>query len=562
MADSGVRLSIDLWHTSLAVALGMPNGQIVPVAVDGAALAPAGVAVDGDSSVRAGRDGAILAARSPQSYLRMPGQALLEDQITVGTVHVDPVDLVAAALSLAAGETRLVAGERPREVVISTPAGWVATQRRGVREAAKRAGLGEPKLATGAESIVREQMARGSVIPSGAVVVVCRLESSVGELVVVRRDRDAFEMLAAFDLGELGETPGTTLPEQAGTALVRALDAAGVDQVTAVFCHVPAGLMPELTATFATSRVPVVPLHVAEMAGAFGGARRHGPDVARADPAPPWGRVVGAGVATAVAWSAAALLTYQVVSSGTVYPATSVSPTILVTIWSAWGLAGVFAMLGATSLALAAAELRAGRTRASARPDPALGSGLILVGVLGAGAAGALGLIGAAQFDVGPVPLLRWTLSATAPLAMVLIALGLVVARTSPPGAPLVVPTPWPQRLRFPLPALLAGCLSTVVIVAAYVGVPYVDPDLWWRMERVGAFVLGWAVALMLAADPWRRVILGFVLGSTAAYAIDLRTVDVVVGSLAAAITLWWLLRLAPVAARALRGRAEITSIR
>src|SRR5262249_9071821 len=136
--------------------------------------------------------------------------------------------------------------------------------------------------------------------------------------------------------------------------------------------------------------------------------------------------------------------------------------------------------------------------------DPTLGSALVAAAALGLGCAVALALVGAQHFGTEPAPLLQWTLSSTAPLALVLIGLGLMVTRTDPPvSRPRGDRQPWQDRLLFPLSAQVLVVLSTVSIVASIVDVPPVASTLWWKMQHVGAFAVGWAIALLVPANPW-----------------------------------------------------------
>jgi len=86
-----------------------------------------------------------------------------------------------------------------------------------------------------------------------------------------------------------------------------------------------------------------------------------------------------------------------------------------------------------------------------------------------------------------------------------------------------------------------------MAIVGSYVDVPHVESELWWRLEHVGAFGTGLAIAFLVAADPWRRIIVGFVFAAAAVYAIDIQTAGMITTFLVTAITVWWLLRLAAV---------------
>jgi hypothetical protein len=491
--------------------------------------------------------GADYANRNPQSYVRMPGQRLFDDRITVGSVEVDPVDLLVATLSTVVGDVRKTHGSVPGEVIVSVPAGWVSRQRRAMEAAAKRAGFTRSTVVNAAESIVRQQISRGAAVPVGAAAVVCRLDATVGELVVLRRHADRFEVVANYDLGEVGEAAGATLVDQAGWALTQGLESAGVagSEIAALYCQVPVGGMRALADKLAASAdMPVTPVEVADLAAAFGAAQRA--YAAEPEPAtqPRRAGVPGSFLAAAIAWLAAGVLSYQMFGSAEAYPKPEGIGMWLQTEMYAWALVPVFATLGAASVALAVSHLR---PTAAAGPDPALGSALVLVAVLGVGSAGALSLIGASRFGTDPAPLLRWTLASTVPLAAILLTLGLLVARTAPPAPSGGAHAPWRDRLRLPLPALALATLSTVVIVASIVAIPPVDSDWWLRMTRIGAFFTGWAVACLLPVHPVRRVWVGSALSAAAAWSVGYETAGVLSSILVAAITLWWLLRLTPI---------------
>jgi hypothetical protein len=65
-------------------------------------------------------------------------------------------------------------------------------------------------------------------------------------------------------------------------------------------------------------------------------------------------------------------------------------------------------------------------------------------------------------------------------------------------------------------------------------------------MEHLGVFGIAWAIAWMFAVDPWRRVIVGFLLSTLSVYLISINTAGVIVACLIIAIVLWWIFRLAP----------------
>jgi hypothetical protein len=553
------RLSIDYWHTTVAVALGTLDGPI-SVAIDGAARWPSGVAVDTEGVLRAGLAGAEYGSSHAQSYVRMPAQRLLDDRIGVGSAEIRPVDLLIATLSMVAYEVRKIRGSAPGGVVVGVPTGWVRRQREAMATAGKAAGFRHVTVVNAAESIVRHQIGRGAAVPIGSAAVVCRLDATVGELVIVRRHADRFEVAAAYDLGEVGEAVGATLVDQAGWALIQGLESTAIDgsEIAGVYCQVPVGGMRALAAKLAASAdMPVTPVEVADLAAAFGTAQMAGTEPEPAAAGLARSGLPGSFLATAIAWLAAGVLSYQMVGSAAAYPKAEGVGMWLHTQMYAWALVPVFATLGAAAVALAVSRLR--RT-ASAGPDPGLGSALVLVAVLGVGSAAVLSLIGASHFGADPAPLLRWTLASTVPLAAVLLTLGLLVARTGPPAPGARTPAPWRDLLRLPLPALTLAALSTVVIVASVVDIPPVDSDWWLRMMRIGAFFAGWAVAFLLPVNPWRRVWVGSVLSAAATWSVGIETAGVLTSVLVAAITFWWLLRLTPIVRRMAnaftRGRA------
>ena len=453
-------LGIDLWHTRLAAATRAGDGWVTPVTFDGAAVTPTAVTVTADGTLLPGSHGA-----ASHSYVRLAGQRLHDEQLSVGSVRLDPVDVMAAVLARVADN----APDASR-VVIATPAGWTRHQRERLTLAASRAGLAQPQVISGAQAIL-QQLHRDSPLRPGQVAAVIRLDDTAGELALIQRRPDGIEVLAAIDFGEVGEIAGKTLVGQAANAFVSALDASSLtgDQVAAVFCDAPPPVVAALASALA-SAVPSAPapVRVGELVAAFGATGRTHASAGEVRFRRPARNLVRSGATAALAFAAAVALTVQQLSSGVVYPATSTAPARLVMTWQGWGLAPVFAVLGVVAIAVLAAELHgAGRRRPAAGPDMALGAGLLLSAALGVGGAVALALLGAVSYGVSPAPLLAWTLLSTLPLAAVLVALGVVVTRAGPPAG-----GPWWQLLQAPLPAVLVGAVSTAVLAAAHGGVP------------------------------------------------------------------------------------------
>jgi hypothetical protein len=242
-----------------------------------------------------------------------------------------------------------------------------------------------------------------------------------------------------------------------------------------------------------------------------------------------------------VAWSAAGMLTYQTLSSATVYTDTDGRPWLDIQLY-AFALIPVFTTLGAVSAALLAAHAR---PRSPSGRDPKLGSWLSLAAILGIGVATALSLVTAQHFDTSPAPLLVWALFATTPLAGAVAGLGVVFTRTEPPRQVATgAQTAWQEQLFFPLPALSLAALSTVAVVAAMVNIPVTDKDLWWQLQHIGGYGLGWSIAFIPTINPWRRVIAGALRAITGAYTIGATTIEPITAVLIAVIAWWWLHRL------------------
>ena len=553
MSGDGARLSIDFWHTTLRAVTLRPDGTVMTVMVDGDTSMPTGVAVTEDGVLHAGRDGAAIGADHPHLYVRLPGQRLFEERIQVGPVEVDPVDLVAETLRhLARQAGAATGGALPTDVVICTPAWWVPRQQQRLRTAARRAGLANPRLLDCPDAILRDQAGNVAPVPVGAVVVVCRLDATVGEVVVLCRRVDGLERLATLPLGEVGETAGETLVEQAATALTEALQEAGIpgEQVAAVYCHAPETAMSALaSALTASAGLAAPPVRVGEMAAAAGGLYTTLP-TGRVKPRWRYARLFHSLGGIAAGGFGAGFLAYQVFESGQVYEATTISPKMLVTQWCAWGLASLFALLALVSTALAVADLRAIRSGHADNPDgpdPKLGSSLTFAAALGVGLAAMFALVGGASFGFNPGPMLTWTLGSTVPAAVVITVIGLLAVRAPIRGG-------WRDRLRFPVEASALAAVSTVAVVGSYVAIPFQDRNTWWAMEHAGAIGIGYAAAWLVTRRWTRLIIVGSLLGGPATFAISLDTFDVIGAFLIGAVTVWWLARLVQIVGPMLPG--------
>src|SRR5213078_1831642 len=102
---------------------------------DGSPVLPSGVFAAADGALHAGRDAERLAQVEPARFEPHPKRRVDE-----GTV------LLAAVLGRVAREARDAGVDSAGATMLTCPADWGGPRRNVLREAAKRAGLGDPVL--------------------------------------------------------------------------------------------------------------------------------------------------------------------------------------------------------------------------------------------------------------------------------------------------------------------------------------------------------------------------------------------------------------------------------
>ncbi|HZE38695.1 MAG TPA: Hsp70 family protein [Stackebrandtia sp.] len=124
-------------------------------------------------------------------------------------------------------ETERVAGKPPSAIVMTHPEAWGATRRRLLLEAARRAGLGEPRLVAEpvAAASFYARLPRVSVV-QGACVAAFDLGAGTFDVSVSRLAAGGFEVLVSDGLDDVG---GADLDEvvvaQAGLSVAAAMPA-------------------------------------------------------------------------------------------------------------------------------------------------------------------------------------------------------------------------------------------------------------------------------------------------------------------------------------------------
>ena len=171
----GVRLGIDFGTTHTVAVLARPDGRVQPLLFASSPLLSSAVFAEPDGRLLTGQDAQRSARLDPARYEPNVKRRIDEGTILLGTAEYPVVELIAAVLGRVYDEAVRVAGGLPAQTVLTHPAGWAATRRSILADAATRAGLG-------AVSLVPEPLAAaayfagelGQPVPPGSAL--CRTD--------------------------------------------------------------------------------------------------------------------------------------------------------------------------------------------------------------------------------------------------------------------------------------------------------------------------------------------------------------------------------------------------
>src|SRR5258706_7435833 len=149
VAGGEIVLSVDCGAVGTSALVVGADGGWAPLRFDGGDELSSAVFREVDGSWLTGQRAWQARASAPERFEASPVARLREDQVVLGGVPVEPVDLVAVTLRLVAGQAAARLGGSPVEVRLVVPPGSGPRWRTALGEAASRAALLHARVACG-----------------------------------------------------------------------------------------------------------------------------------------------------------------------------------------------------------------------------------------------------------------------------------------------------------------------------------------------------------------------------------------------------------------------------
>jgi actin-like ATPase involved in cell morphogenesis len=198
---ASARLAIDLGTSHTVGVVHREGQQVRPLIFDGSPLLPSGVALADDGTLVTGRDAERIAQLWPDRYEPHPKRRVDEGSVLLGDRVLPISELLAVVLRRVVGE----AGPAAANTVLTCPADWGRPRREVLRDAARRAGLGDVTLVDEPVAAAAYCMAvAGQRLYVGQALVVFDFGGGTLDVTVVRRDADQLRVLATGGLDDLG----------------------------------------------------------------------------------------------------------------------------------------------------------------------------------------------------------------------------------------------------------------------------------------------------------------------------------------------------------------------
>ncbi|WP_344319354.1 Hsp70 family protein, partial [Actinocatenispora thailandica] len=219
---AGRVLSVDYGSSSTVAAMREPDGRDRLLLFDSSPLLPSAVCADADGALVGGQEAQHLARVHPERYEPTPKRRIGQIEMLLGDRAYPVVDAVAVTLRLVTDAATEATGAAPDTVTVTHPAGWPATRRGVLVEAARRAGLPEPILVP--EPVAAARYFRNlSDCPAGPLVVY-DLGAGTCDVSVIADDGTVLAVDGIDDLG------GADLDEIVVTMVAEAVPAAQLDR--------------------------------------------------------------------------------------------------------------------------------------------------------------------------------------------------------------------------------------------------------------------------------------------------------------------------------------------
>jgi molecular chaperone HscA len=199
-----VRLAVDLGTTHTVAVIRRGGQPPRALLFDGSPLLASGVFVDAAGTPHTGRDAQRLGAGAPERYEPHPKRRIDEGTVLLGDREL-PVELLLTAVLLRVADEARTAGVDPAGATLTCPADWGRPRREVLRDAARRAGLGEVRLVDepiAAAAYCVEVL--GQRVPPGGHLVVFDFGGGTFDVAVVRREPAGPRVLATGGLDDLG----------------------------------------------------------------------------------------------------------------------------------------------------------------------------------------------------------------------------------------------------------------------------------------------------------------------------------------------------------------------
>ena len=549
--NASTRVGVDCTGPVTVAVLRDRDGRVEPVLFDGAPHLPSGVFVSADGTVLTGTNAVDAQVSAPQRVVAVPLR-LLSASTTPGQSGpgVQPEELVAAPLRRVRDAAARAAGGEVSDAVLVVPPAWGPQRRTRLRQAAYRAGLTSVEMVDAATAIAAHLDASGHPsLPREKPVVVYRLLGDLVEATALRATATTWTQLSTLDTELVGTDPDTVAATVADL-VARVLHAGEVEpsEVAVVVALAPLTHQPAIAARLRETGISAAVRSVSDFDAAYGALR-----LGAAQPVSARRRLARHAAAIGVPLAGAVALLWLLLHTGVYRPGVGSvlsgfqPPPYLYTLWPAWGMVAVLALLAAVAVVLFAADRRGRRLPADAETArrKQLARGLRVAAATGVVAGFVTAMLGVATYPMVPVWFwLAWTTLPVLILAGALVVLALLVLHG------YLSAIRWQIWLTFPTTAtvLMTAGLLTIHAYLLTNTSNYVleyGPRL-PEVDRLGAIAVSLAVLPLLIRRFTYQVIVSPVAIGAVMFTHSYTNTAVVIGVLLAAIIVWWLVRIRP----------------